>query len=242
MRNYFNYFTEIEERFGQRRGSILFLSTLDWALIETWRDAGVPLEAVLRGIDDAFEKHETRKIKGPVRRVNGLAWCAQAVMQATEQMREAATGAQATSAAETHESGFEPHRIAIHLNLCAQQLQNAAPDLPQAAQPLAQETCTRLAVLSAEILQPGATSQVEALEATLTALEEKLLSMLLATASEEELVALRAQAAREIAPYKRKMQALQIRQIEQQFLAKRLLERYAVPRLSLFYMQSGPGA
>jgi hypothetical protein len=56
VRNYFNYFTEIEERFQQRRGSILLLSTLDWALIETWRDAGIPLEAVLRGIDAAFDK------------------------------------------------------------------------------------------------------------------------------------------------------------------------------------------
>jgi len=28
--NYFNYFTEIEERFQQRRGSLLLLSTLDW--------------------------------------------------------------------------------------------------------------------------------------------------------------------------------------------------------------------
>ena len=42
MRNYFNYFTEIEERFQQRRGSLLLLSTIDWALIETWREAGVP--------------------------------------------------------------------------------------------------------------------------------------------------------------------------------------------------------
>ena len=51
--NYFNYFTEIEERFQQRRGSILLLSTLDWALIETWQEAGIPLDAALRGIDAA---------------------------------------------------------------------------------------------------------------------------------------------------------------------------------------------
>ncbi len=51
MENYFNYFTEIEERFLRRRGGGLLLSTLDWALIETWKDAGIPLEAVLRGID-----------------------------------------------------------------------------------------------------------------------------------------------------------------------------------------------
>src|ERR1700712_3307898 len=93
--NYFHYFSEIEERFQARRGSILLLSTLDWSLIEAWREAGVPLEAVLRGIDDAFDKYEVRSQRagGRLRKVNGLAWAAQSVMQATEAMREAATGA-----------------------------------------------------------------------------------------------------------------------------------------------------
>ena len=45
LHNYFNYFTEIEEHFQRRRGTILLLSTLDWALIETWKEAGIPLEA-----------------------------------------------------------------------------------------------------------------------------------------------------------------------------------------------------
>ena len=60
--NYFNYFTEVEDHFQRARGTGLFLlSPLDWALIETWKNAGVPLEAVLRGIDSAFEKWRTRK-------------------------------------------------------------------------------------------------------------------------------------------------------------------------------------
>src|ERR1700740_3564925 len=96
--NYFNYFTEIEEHFQRRRGSILLLSTLDWALIETWREAGVPLAAVLRGIDDAFDKHDARTAKNTARRVNGLAWCAQAVMASTEDMREAAVGTNTANA------------------------------------------------------------------------------------------------------------------------------------------------
>jgi len=62
--NYFNYFTEIEERFQKRRGSLLLLSTLDWALIETWREAGIPLDAALRGIDAAFDKYEARQKRG----------------------------------------------------------------------------------------------------------------------------------------------------------------------------------
>src|SRR3569833_3281713 len=115
VHKYFNYFTEIEERFQQRRGSILLLSTLDWALIETWRDAGIPLEAVLRGIDTAFDKYEQRQKRGNVRRVNGLAWCAQAVMEASEELREASAGSAQPSAATSTATGFEHERVASHL-------------------------------------------------------------------------------------------------------------------------------
>ncbi len=100
MLNYFEYFSEIEERFSRRRGSILLLNTLDWALIETWREAGIPLEAVLRGIDAAFDKYDARanKARGRLRKVNGLAWCAQAVMQSAEELVEASTGLAPTTA------------------------------------------------------------------------------------------------------------------------------------------------
>ncbi len=124
MQNYFNYFTEIEERFQQRRGAILLLSTLDWALIETWRDAGIPLEAALRGIDAAFDKYESRQKRGRMRRINGLAWCAQAVMEAAEELREAAAGT--APAPETKdESGFEKERVAAHLEAAASALDAA---------------------------------------------------------------------------------------------------------------------
>ncbi|MBI5087214.1 MAG: hypothetical protein HZB13_21765, partial [Acidobacteria bacterium] len=83
--NYFNYFTEVEERFQQARGTSLFLmSPLDWALIESWKNAGVPLEAVLRGIDAAFDNWRSRKQR--TQQVNSLAYCAQAVMKEAEAM------------------------------------------------------------------------------------------------------------------------------------------------------------
>jgi len=62
--NYFSYFTEIEEHFQRTRGTGLFLlSPLDWALIETWKNSDIPLEAVLRGIDSAFAKWHTKKVR-----------------------------------------------------------------------------------------------------------------------------------------------------------------------------------
>ncbi len=228
MHNYFNYFTEIEEHFARRRGTLLLLSTLDWALIETWREAGVPLGAVLRGIDQAFDKYEVRKAKGRARKINGLAWCAQAVVTATEEIQEAAVGA--TPAKEAPASGLEQERIAAHLGQCAQAYAAAAHQ----SAPL-QEISKRLEELSAAARTQAPVP--EELERTLTVLEEKLFAALHFMAPEEELVRLREQAARELAPYRSRMQAVQIRQIERQFLHKRLLERYNLPRLSLFYMQ-----
>ncbi len=44
------------------------------------------------------------------------------------------------------------------------------------------------------------------------------------------------EADRELAPYRRKMSGAQIEQLHKQYLQKRLLEMYGLPRLSLFYM------
>ncbi len=231
MQNYFNYFTEIEERFQQRRGAILLLSTLDWALIETWREAGIPLDAVLRGIDAAFDKYEARQKRGNVRRVNGLAWCAQAVMEAAEEMKEAAVGT-ASGAEQGQESGFEHERVAAHLEAAAASLDSAtvAPDACRA-------TAARLRELAGEVRSPaGKTIDLESLERSLTVLEEKLYAALTAAAPEELLVGLKEHAARELAPYRSRMGAVQLRQVEQQFVHKQLLVEYALPRLSLFYM------
>jgi hypothetical protein len=229
LENYFNYFTEIEEQFQRRRGSILLLSTLDWALIETWREAGIPLEAVLRGIDDAFDKYDARKARGRMRSINGLAWCTQAVMEATEAMKEASIGAQPAGAASATAPGFEHERIVAHLNHCAAQLNQA--ELTGLASDVAQQTATRLRELA--LVPP---SNLEDLERNLTVMEEMLFSTLTATTPEQDLLAMREESARELAPYRSRMKTEQIRQVEQQFLRKRLLEKHSLPRLSLFYM------
>ena len=242
--NYFNYFTEIETRFQQRRGSLLMLSTLDWALIETWREVGVPLEAVLRGIDSAFDKHDAQSLRSTrrPRKVNGLAWCAQAVLEAVEQSREAAIGAAPAADSEApRESGFETARIARYLTHNAAALLRAAANLPPAARTAVVETADRLTELATSLSSPTdnlqpATRNLEDIDRTLTVLEEKLFAALLTATSEDQLVALRAQADRELAPYRGRMQAVQIKQVQQQFLQKRLLEAHALPRLSLFYM------
>ena len=239
MRNYFNYFTEIEERFQQRRGSLLMLSTLDWALIETWREAGIPLEAVLRGIDNAFDKYDerSRRAGSRTRKVNGLAWCVQSIMEATEQAMEAAIGTNPDSQPTETDSGFEAERIAAYLEENASFI--AAAKLPPPADAFGQEISDRLRALAAGVRLEKNESSLEELDRTLTVLEEKLFATLLTASSEETLTSLREQASRELAPYRGKMQAVQIKQVQQQFLQKKLLEAYGLPRLSLFYMRLG---
>ncbi len=232
MRNYFNYFTEIEERFQKRRGSLLLLSTLDWALIETWREAGIPLDAVLRGMDAAFDKYESRQARGRMRKINGLAWCAQAVMEAAEELREAASGTSIETFEADAETGFERERVVAHLESVA-----GAYEGSQIAVEAAQGTAARLRELALTLrAEDGAKVDMESLERTLTVLEEKFFAALMAAAPEEMLVALKEQVARELAPHRSRMGAVQLRQVEQQFTQKKLLAHYNLPRLSLFYM------
>ena len=239
MDNYFNYFTEIEDRYLQRRGGGLLLSTLDWALIETWKDAGIPLEAALRGIDEAFDRYEQRPSK--TKKVNSLAYCSQEVLAAAEDMKEAAVGAAggepALAAKPRAGQGFEPGVVAPFLRRNADLLE--AAKLPQgsgiSARSVALDTAKTLRQLAGET-ETKPVARLEDLERRLTVLEEKLFAVLLASTPDDEIVTVRAEADRDLAPYRRKMSGAQIDQLQKQYVHKRLLEKHHLPRLSLFYM------
>ena len=235
MENYFNYFTEIEERYLQRRGGGLLLSTLDWALIETWKDAGIPLQAVLRGIDEAFDRYDQRPTK--TKKINSLAYCSQAVLVAAEDMKEAAVGASTEAQPKSRAAeGFEPEVVASYLQRNADLLDavkvNEANGTGTTA--LVRETAGTLRRMAQELI--AAPKRLEDLERRLTVLEEKLFAALLTGTSDEEMLAIRAQADRDLAPYRSKMSGPQIEQLHKQYTNKRLLEKYRLPRLSLFYM------
>ena len=230
VENYFNYFTEIEEQFQRRRGAGLILSTLDWALIETWKDAAIPLEAVLRGIDTTFDHWERRPSK--TRKINGLAWCAQEVLAAAEDMKEAAVGAVRQETRTV--PGLQAEEIARFLTENAEKLRQvqATPQVKS----VAGDCATTLKSLAEEVRRKSAPSRLEDLERHLTILEEKLLAALTMTAADADLLAIRTEADREIAPYRSKMPAAQIDQLHKQFVHKMLFEQVKIPRLSLFYM------
>jgi hypothetical protein len=219
--NYFNYFTEVEEHFQRARGTGLFLmSPLDWALVESWKNANVPLEAVLRGIDLAFAKWRARKVR--TQAVNSVAYCAQAV--ATEAAAMANTGAR-RSGAQNADPPFTLEELRAYVQGNAQAYRNSGQtDIADALEVIAGDAETHFA-------------DIETLEQRLTALEDKILGRLRSELTDDEVFEARQELESQLRPYRAKMTAPQLMMLEKQYLDRRLLEHAKLPRLSLFYMR-----
>jgi type I site-specific restriction endonuclease len=216
--NYFNYFTEIEEHFQRARGTGLFLlSPLDWALIEAWKNSGIPLEAVLRGIDAAFEKWRSRPAQARIHMVNSLAYCTQAVAAEAQALANATPSAQKQASAPF---ALEDVRAFVARN--ATLLEKAGHA----------DLAASLSGLDVESLF----ADLEQLEERLTAIEEKMIARLRANATDDALFEARRALDQNLKPYRGKMTADQLAMLEKQFLDRRLLESAGLPRLSLFYL------
>ncbi len=237
--NYFNYFTEIEEYFWRKRGAHLLVSPLDWAIVETWQKAGIPLAAVLKGIDRAFESWGRSRRAAVGRPLKSLAYCVDAVLDAASQAQELARGSgPEASAASPAKEPFPREELKQYLARNQARLRVSAEKHRAAHAPLSSrldDTAQRLAEMAPFTDSPGPLD-LEDLERRLTILEEKLTATLQADADEETLLAIRREMDRSLAPYRRKMSAEQLVQLERQYTQKRLFERFDVPRLSLFYL------
>jgi len=233
--NYFNYFTEIEEHFWKKRGAHLLVSPLDWAIMETWQKAGVPLEAALKGIDRAFESYQ-RSRRGAGKPLKSLAYCTGAVLEAAEEQQDAAAGAQPRQATEIREAFPRPELLA-YLRRNTDLLRNAAERLA-AAQPTLAVFLRNAAdsVTSSEtLLEAPGRLDLEDLERRLTILDEKIHAGLLTHASEELMLRIHREVDSQLSAYRRKMKGEQLRLVEKQYSQKRLLDEYQLPRLSLYY-------
>ncbi len=241
--NYFNYFTEIEEYFWRKRGAHLLVSPLDWAIVETWQKAGIPVQAVLKGIDRAFESYQRSRRGTGGRQLKSLAYCVDAVLDAAEEEKQAAAGTgpqpgasgrSGTPEAET----FSREELRAFFQRNAERLDRAAQKLRASQAELAtriEETRTKLEELLL-LLDSPAQLDLEDLERRLTVLEQKLTAALTAGASDEVLLEIRREMDRQLAPYRRKMTAAQLDGLERQYTQKRLFEEFDVSRLSLFYL------
>jgi hypothetical protein len=243
--NYFNYFTEIEDYFWRKRGAHLLVSPLDWAIVETWQKAGIPLGAVLKGIDRAFESWQRSRRATAGRQLKSLAYCVDAVLDAAAEASEAAVGSGPEVKSSRTAEPFSRHELRKYLERNAARLRAASTKLlkspetnSQAAPALAarlEDTAKRLEEALPLLDSPSALD-LEDLERRLTVLEEKLSAALSADADEEALLFVRREMDRSLAPYRRKMSAEQLAQLERQYIQKRLFEHFNVPRLSLFYL------
>jgi predicted RNase H-like nuclease (RuvC/YqgF family) len=220
--NYFNYFTEVEEHFQRARGASLFLmSPLDWALVETWKNAGVPLEAVLRGIDAAFEKWRAGKSR--IQMVNSVAYCSQAVLAEAQVIAGLARPAASRKPAVAPFS-LEELQAYLRANVAEIRKQAGFEEIAASVDRLAAE---------AEAMY----RDLEDLERRLTSLEDKMVAIARARQTDDQLLAARTDLDRELRPYRGKMTAEQLAMLEKQYLERRLLESRGLPRLSLFYLR-----
>jgi hypothetical protein len=232
--NYFNYFTEIEDTFVRRRGKHLFLSPMDWALMETWKQQGVPLHIVLRGIEKSFDSFESKPRK---RTVKSLLYCQEEIEAQFAEWNEARVGA--SSANDNNASDKTPfslEAISEHLQRNRDALLEVAA--ARKADDLS-EAMTRAAALLTEIdqdLVSGAPLDTRKLEDSLGGLERLLNNSMFAVASEAELETQKTAVKEQLKPYRNHMETSVYNQTFNNLLLKRLREQFAVPRLSLFYV------
>jgi hypothetical protein len=230
--NYFNYFTEIEEHFWKKRGAHLLVSPLDWAIMETWQKAGVPLEAALKGIDRAFESYQ-RSRRGAGKPLKSLAYCTDAVLEAATEQQEAAAGAQPKAQSEPREP-FARSELKAYLERNAEMLRKAAGRHDRELAVFLRKAADSVASSETLLESPG-NLDMEDLERRLTILDEKIHAALLTHASEELMLKIRREMDSQLATYRRKLKAEQLALVEKQYSQKRLLDEYQLPRLSLYY-------
>ena len=237
MENYFNYFTEIEEHWQQCRGTVTLLSPLDWALIESFQESGIPLEVVLRGMEAAFAKQAKRQSK--VKKVNSLSYCAQAILSEFERFQESAVGKHEPANSASMEAQSERENLVQMMERTTGQLIQVSERIGRAGLSLAngffESIAETLQSLKAEAMS-STQLDFEQLEIRLSMLEDKILATLFATLSDEVLLDLRTEVNQELNRHRRGLKAEHLAMLEKKMMSKKLLERFGVPRLSLFYM------
>ncbi len=241
--NYFNYFTEIEDAFVRRRGKHLLVSSIDWALIETWKEMGVPLHVALRGVEKAFDSWESKPRK---RSVKSLLYCQEEVEAQYAEWLESRVGAEMGGDGEVAGAGNEDEGLPFPRQAILEHLRRGRSALVQAFRERKQsreddftDALTRAASLLEELerdFNHSATADAQKLEVSLTGLERMLSDAVRSVVPAEQLDAVTREVKEQLRPYRKHMDAPVYEQTFDNLLLKRLREQFAVPRLSLFYL------
>jgi hypothetical protein len=237
--NYFSYFSEIEDTFVRRRAKHLMLSPMDWALIESWKERGVPLHVALRGIEHAFDSHDAKNQK---RTVKTLLYCQEEVEAQYAEWLESRVGSHETAPAETEndKSPFPRATVLQHLDRSLQELARLAAER-QSKQDELSEVLARESSLLLEIrndYESASHPDSRKLEESLTGIERLLDSAMRASIGADEMTSMTSEVEAQLKPYKRHMDKDAFVQTRDNLLRKRIREHFGVPRLSLFFLHS----
>jgi hypothetical protein len=228
-----DYFEQVESCFSRLRGTPLLLSPKDWALVASWREAGIPLRLVLEALESVFVARRRSADEGTTRPVLALSYCRHAVQEAFDAWREAQLGApsvETPATGEGSESGKQ--EAASCLQAWIEGLQHAGRKAELPSLPL-EEAAEHLRSLAALLEAPDHPSLAQ-VEDRLEEIEDRLLDRLLQ--------ALPPEAMQEIEDSVRQdLQALQPRLTQRAYestfqvhLRGRLRERHHLPRLTLY--------
>jgi len=220
--NYYNYFTEIEDTFVRRRGKHLFLSPLDWALIDGWKERGIPLHIVIRAVEGVFDVFD-RQPAG-TRTIKSLFYCREEIESQYLEWLNSRVGA--TDGEETTQ--FPRDQIKQHIDDAVNKLRNVE-------QPAIAEDLSR-AVARLEELRSNLTGNTESIDGTLGDIEKVLDRALLTNWDKPALKRIEKEIASELRPYKAEMEPETYRNTLELMLLKRLREDAGIPRLGLFYI------
>jgi hypothetical protein len=247
--NYFNYFTEVEEEFVRRRGKPLLVSPLDWALIESWKNAGIPLHIVLRAINRSFDAYDARPRK--YRKVNSIFYCQQEVEASFAEYRLAQVGGSVSDTTQGREAADAPaaDRRAVEpfprpvllefLSRSEDELRAAATLAHKSGRGEIEAAIERAHARLAEIrgeVEGTKRADAEVIEHDLDAIDHMLLASARRDLGEERIATLRQEAEAQLKAYSKKMDKAIYKQTLENFVARRLRETNNLPRLSLFYL------
>jgi hypothetical protein len=244
--NYYNYFTEIEEHFVRRRGKHLFVSPMDWSLMATWRDSGVPLHVVLRGIDRAMDAFSAKKPRSDSR-VSTLFYCHSSVMEEYTRHLESHLGespadgsaAPAPDPAAQPAGSERPDKKAILAFLDARIAEIKALPGKLSGGTGTCEGIDRIVLRIEEIERNLETDQqvdFEAVDRDLAILDETLVGELRSAIAPEQIAAWEREAKQELKIYRKKLPKDTYAKILENYMRTRVHRHFMVSELSLFHM------
>lgn len=211
--------------------------------METWKEQGIPLHIVLRGVEKSFDSFEAKPRK---RSVKSLLYCQEEVEAQYAEWLESRVGAQPSSSTEKHEDDtdaaktpFTSNAVREHLQHSRKNLANLAAIRSASGADELSEALHRASVLLEAVendFETDASLDTRKLEDSLTGLERMLNQALLSVVPSADLERVKTEVKGQLKPYRSNMEPAVYNQTLDNLLLKRLREQFGIPRLSLFYL------